>query len=38
MEYSCNDGGCISMSFVCNKENNCHDASDEGGQCGMYGA
>jgi hypothetical protein len=37
-EYTCKDGGCISMSLVCNEEQNCLDGSDEGGQCGKYNA
>lgn len=36
LEYTCNNGECISMSYVCNKLEDCIDGSDEHGRCGKY--
>jgi Low-density lipoprotein receptor domain class A. len=36
LEYTCNNGECISMLYVCNKEEDCTDGSDEHGRCGKY--
>nr|QQK84939.1 vitellogenin receptor [Chrysoperla nipponensis] len=31
--FRCKSGQCIEWKFVCNKENDCEDESDEGGNC-----
>jgi hypothetical protein len=36
LEYTCNNGQCVSMSYVCNKNEDCADGSDEHGRCGKY--
>uniref|UniRef100_A0A8C5D9L3 Low-density lipoprotein receptor-related protein 8-like n=1 Tax=Gouania willdenowi TaxID=441366 RepID=A0A8C5D9L3_GOUWI len=33
LEFSCSDGGCVSLQLVCNGQNDCEDGSDEN-QCG----
>ena len=34
-QFACNNGNCVSLSYKCDRDNNCGDNSDEFG-CSKY--